>query len=269
MSALPDERVPRTSMEVGWMAKHLFVGVAALVLSAGCAEPEEEDTAETTGETSQALQHGGANAHQWWRLPAIGWNVDQRVLPQEVSNSTYFALVFGFENNDRGGYMGLQQQGDGTRNARFSIWNSTSATPGAGASCRDFGGEGVGKTCELPLKWIVGRWYKYRVWELSRSWGYTTWGAWIIDEATGAEYHIGNIRAPYGSGRIDVADSFDEYFGTATSCYAVPRSSVFFLSPYVNQSAYSQYGSTSTGSCSGGRVTQGYGGTQLQLGYAK
>lgn len=216
---------------------------------------------------ASAAQHQNANAHQWWRVPEPAWNLDQRVNVWQRSGANYFAMVFGFQNVSTGGYMGMQREANGALRARFSIWNSTSATPGAGASCRNFDGEGIGKTCELPLSWSTNRWYKYRVWQLSDSGGYRTWGAWIIDQATGREYHIGNIRAPRGAGLIDEADSFNEYYGNAFPCYAVPSSSAFFLSPYANQRAYSSYSGTSVGSCSGGRVTQGYGGAGLYLGY--
>jgi hypothetical protein len=219
-----------------------------------------------TPASATAAQHQNANAHQWWNLPERAWNLDQRVHVWNRSGANYFAMTWFYDGVSTGGYMGLQREATGALRARFSIWDSTFASPGAGATCRSFGGEGIGRTCELPLGWTTGRWYTYRVWLLSSSGGYNTWGAWIIDLSTNREFHIGNIRAPRGAGLMNVADSFNEYYGNATSCAAVPTSGAFFLAPYVNQRRYASYGGTSVGSCSGGRVDQGFGGAGLHLG---
>lgn len=243
-----------------------------VVACGGPAEPVQDEFPSALNARQSALlaQHQNANAHQWWNLPAKAWNIDQIVVPKIVSGSSYFAHVFFFERNPNGNdgaYMGLQE---GTtpfwsRQARFSIWNATAAT---GSECRDFGGEGIGKTCTIAFPYIVDRVYTLRIWRLSVEESGTWWGAWVIDSVTGTETHIGSIRAPRGTGDIASTDSFDEYFGDARPCNAVPRSMVMFGAPAINgNTAHASYGSTSVGRCSGGLVTPTiYGVSVLELG---
>jgi len=246
------------------------LALALSATTAGCAldirdaDPSEEPF---VADEVAPLQHQNANAHQWWNLPTSAWNVDQKIVVDAISNATYFATTVGFQNVSGGAYMGFQQLGDGKRIARFSVWDATSFQAGPGASCRSFGGEGVGQTCELPYGFATKRWYTYRMWRLSRSSSGTWWGAWIIDDQ-GKEAHIGNIKAPPAAGDISWVDSFDEYWGTAKPCSSVPYSSAWFLAPRLNGGqAWASFGTTSTGTCSGGRVTPTvYGTSRLELG---
>lgn len=216
--------------------------------------------------TANAAQHQHAATSQGWRLPQHAWNVDQIVNIARSSNANYFAMGGSYTGNGHW-YMGLQQLGDGRRVARFSIWDSKTALAPPGGSCRPFGGEGVGVTCELPFAWVTGRTYKYRTWLLGNSNGQNLWGAWIIDTVTGKETSLGLIAAPRGTGHINWSYSFNEYWGNAVPCWAVPTSNAFFQAARVNQGPYATYDSAGTvGSCSGGRVVQGFGGVGLYLG---
>lgn len=217
-----------------------------------------------------AAQHQHANMWQDWTMPQkTTWSLEQLMAPQETSRDNYFALVFDFQNVDTGGYMGIQQDGTSfyARKARFSIWNSLYAKPGAGATCSDFGGEGIGKTCTLPFWFVEGRHYKLKLAKVGAAYGIYIWRAHIQDVSSGRTFHIGDIGAAPWAGAIDKVSNFNEYYGPATSCSTVPDSSVFFLAPRIG-SAYSTYtpGGNYRGSCSGGRVIQGYGGSALQLG---
>lgn len=216
---------------------------------------------------ASAGQAQNANAHQWWRLPGSAWNIDQKVVVANSSNAMYYALTVWTQNGTTA-YMGLQQGGDGRRMARFSFWNSTAALPGPGASCRPFDGEGVGRTCEVPINWGTSRWYTYRMWRLTSDVNGDVWGAWIIDDA-GRETHIGNIRAPRGAGEITQADSFNEYWGSAYACNSIPYSAVWYLAPSINNGrGRATFGTNSVGNCSGGLVTPTiYGTSKLELGH--
>jgi len=217
---------------------------------------------------ARADQHVNANAHQWWKLGAEAWSIDQSIVVEQTSDACYFALVVFYSGVSSGAYMGLQQLTDGSHLSRFSVWDSTAATPASGATCKDFGGEGVGKTCELPFAFEVGHPYTMRMWRLDADSEGVWWGAWLIDEVTKVETQIGSIRAPSGAGDITVADTFDEYWGTAVPCDAVPYSSGRVSAPKLNGgAAVATASSSSVGACSGGKVTALTGGqVRLELG---
>ena len=218
--------------------------------------------------STRAAQHVNANVHQWWNVPASAYSIDQEITVVETTDACFFALVVFYQNVTTGAYMGLQQLGDGSPLARFSVWDSTAATPGTGASCRDFGGEGIGKTCELPFAFQLNHPYKFRMWRLTNDGQGNWWGAWIIDQVTGKETKIGEIRAPVAAGDISAADSFDEYWGDAVPCDLVPPSSAIVSPPTLNAgNANTTASSTSIGDCSSGRVTALAGGkVKLELG---
>ncbi len=223
-----------------------------------------------SGATAAADQHRDANVHQWWTLARPAYNIDQAVTLRAMHDSTYVALVVGYEHTSEGAYMGLQQLADGTRIARFSIWSSTAATPSAGATCRDFDGEGVGKTCEIPFSFQLDHPYRYRMWRLADEGDGSWWGAWIIDDVTHVETAIGEIRAPAAAGDIDSADTFDEYFGDALPCDRVPASAGDVAAPTLDDARGVATASTrSIGACSGGRVTSSASGIRIELGRGK
>ena len=211
-------------------------------------------------------------------MPVAAWSIDTYMWPQMISDADYFAQQFVFENNpngDDGAYMGLQQQGDGRQNARFSIWNATAARMSQvdGAQCEEYGHEGSGWTCTIPYVFGTGRWYRFRLRILNENAQGRWWGAWIIDDA-GNEQHIGSIRAPRGTGLINGTVSFNEYFGAASGCGAphLPPSSVYVFNPVLNAgSSRAGIGTPSTLRCSEGRVTSLWNGTlsRLELHYER
>src|SRR5262249_50046278 len=152
-----------------------------------------------------------------------------------VSPTNFFAEQF-FFNNGGVAYMGVLEQTTGftSRIARFSVWDATAAN---GPGCTPFGGEGVGWTCTIPFWFAEGRGATVRMGRTDTDSVGQWWDAYIIDSVTGAELWIGSIRAPAGNNLITSTVNFDEYWGEAVPCNAVPRSKVWFLPPSVNAKA--------------------------------
>lgn len=234
-----------------------LVGAAAMVALLGAPAAE-------------AAQHIDGNAHQWWTVAAPSYNIDQRFTFRAMSDATYFALVVWYDHGapSDGAYMGVQQLAGGARIARFSVWNSTAATAAAGGTCRNFDGEGIGKTCEIPFAFQLDHPYRYRMWRLSNDGQGNWWGAWIIDEVTHVETPIGQIRTPAVDGDVTSADTFDEYFGDAMPCDRVPWSAADILAPTLNATTSTATPAAPTfGACSGGRLSPATGGAlRLELG---
>lgn len=219
--------------------------------------------------TAKAQQYQDGNVYQHWDMPVSAWNVDTYMWAERISDANFFAQVFKFENNvygDDGAYIGLQQlNGSASRLAKFSIWNATSARAATGGTCRDFGGEGIGKTCDLPYRFSTGQWYRLRVWALEADANGQWWGAWVIDSA-GNESHIGSIRAPLGTGRIADTSSFNEYFGPAAQCNLLPSSGVYVYNPILNAGQNTAtIANTSIGACAAGDVAPLWNGSLSRL----
>ena len=207
--------------------------------------------------TAEAQQYQWGAVHRYWHFPGPAWNVDTYMWPAQVSNADFLTQQFWFEDGGAA-YMGLQEQGDGHRQVRFSVWNATAARESAatGSWCRDFGGEGVGKTCTLPYAFRTGDWYRLRIWLTERDSEGDWWGAWVIDDA-GEEQHIGSIRAPARSGLIQGAVSFNEYFGTSVGfpCGQLPPSAVYVYQPLLdNGASRASMGAPNMHRCAAGRV---------------
>jgi len=223
-----------------------------------------------TSNIAIAQNYQDGNVAQYWDTQVSAWNVDTYIWPARVSNDNFFAQQFFFEQEvfaDDGAYIGVQQiKGRKSRLAKFSIWNATAARPAKNGTCRNFDGEGIGKTCDLPFKFQNKKWYKLRVWRLEADANGQWWGAWIIDNR-GRERHIGDIRAPLGTGNIASTVSFNEYFGAPAACNTLPKSIVYFYRPSLNagraKAAISE--TTALGRCSAGRVNQRRGGKLAKL----
>lgn len=56
---------------------------------------------------ARADQHVNANAHQWWKLGAEAWSIDQSIVVEQTSDACYFALVVFYSGVSSGAYMGL------------------------------------------------------------------------------------------------------------------------------------------------------------------
>lgn len=154
----------------------------------------------------------------WWAWPGIfdRFESDLKVISDPGQGGTYFlshqfSLVDAGQNQATGGYIGLQTDllGQG-KGVMFSIWDATVATPGAGATCQPFGGEGVGMQCFTLFNWVAGKTYRLRV---VRDAG-NNYGGYIVDTSTNAETYVGQILAPapavgFGGSSVQWA----EYYG--------------------------------------------------------
>src|SRR5262245_11952065 len=160
--------------------------------------------------------------HSVWSFPrsptsanrkAGYWNIDARLIVKQEPGPTvtmFWAATFGIEGSGGGGYIGIQ---DGAarkdhstgRIAIFSIWNAAGASPGPGASCGRFAGEGTGYSCHLDYDWIPGDTYRLRVWAIPPA----AWRGAILNERTGVEAVLGDIRVPDTWGWLGA--SLDEF----------------------------------------------------------
>lgn len=203
-----------------------------------------------------AAQHvGGSSYVNWTATGSNYWNVDQYMMIERKGASTFWALQWFWSGGvPDGGYVGLQTGGTLGETGIFSIWNATAAS---GPNCATFGGEGVGYSCKVAYPINVNRWYRYRVWRLNADTLGQWWGAWITDTSTGVETWIGSIRAPSGAVGTATPSNFEEYFGTAVACNAVPRSIVNWTQPAFNSlgGGVYQYGSSYAGSSNNTCVT--------------
>ena len=214
----------------------------------------------------RAQQFKWGAVYQHWRLSEPASNIDTWMWPSMTDDAMFFTQVFSIEGS--GSYMGLQQEGNGSRKVRFSIWNATvfRVSTVEGGACRPFGGEGVGMTCTIPYAWETGRWYRLRIRRLESDAGRQWWGAWVMDDA-GRELRIGDIRAP-GGGLITGTSSFNEYYGPAAgfACGRPPPSAVHVYQPLVDDDgARAAARGGSLLHCSGGRVTEMWNGELARL----
>jgi hypothetical protein len=137
-----------------------------------------------------------------------------------------------------GGYVGIQDGAARTDGATgkiaiFSFWGASGATPGPGARCQTFGGEGTGYSCHLDDAWAPGHPYLFSVAAV----GAGEWRGSIQDEATGVTSVIGTIRVPAAWGQLtnwvhDFTEDFGENSGYGyASCGAVPSGAAVWFAP--------------------------------------
>ena len=148
--------------------------------------------------SSVAQQHQNGNMYLLYDLaPGKYYNIDQEITPQKLGAGTFWALQFGFNEIQDGGYIGIQTNFGDTKNGLFifSIWNATEAVEGsAGSYTTNFDGEGSGKSCRLSIPLIASHIYKLRIWQLESNSSGTFWGAWITDKSIDKEYYLGKIK---------------------------------------------------------------------------
>ena len=155
------------------------------------------------------------------------------VVEEPPGDTEYFwAQQFWFDGGD-GGYLGLQDNGliEGAwagKIAIFSIWDTFEATPGEGASCERFGGEGVGASCRRVLDWQEDTTYTFTI----SSVGDRQWSVEVFDPRAGASLPLGIITVPEGwAGLSSGTNAFAEYYGTTDSCEATPLAEVLIHMP--------------------------------------
>jgi hypothetical protein len=148
------------------------------------------------------------------------------------AGSHYFwAHQFFFDGGD-GGYTGLQAEGliQGVwvgKMAIFSVWETTEALPGAGASCEMFGGEGEGMSCRKAFAWEEGKTYRHRV---ERVAGDPLWWRVVVrDLEARSEWELGRIKVPDAWGPLEWPGiTFTEYYLQVDACTTVPHARVRF-----------------------------------------
>jgi hypothetical protein len=240
----PAYRGSRRGVRSGAYVLYLVIALVALAVpSAGLAQ----------------IQHGYGAAHQGWTVPAGNHVEIQETIEIDapIRAGTFYTLQFGFTGGGTA-YVGLQQGSPGQLQVRFSLWDSTAATAGSGATCSAFSGEGVGRTCVLPYALQADTPYTLRVRRVSTSFSGWWWEASLIPPSGSARV-IGRIRAPSGVGYVNSAISWIEYFGLdaddTCECRSLPEvTRAVFRLPRLGAST-AGFGGVSEGHCSGGLVT--------------
>jgi hypothetical protein len=188
--------------------------------------------------TALAQQQQWAAAYINWTIPSSPAEVtilDQDIAVLNPGVASFFTLNWEFVGAE-GGYIGLQSDEAGVTNARFSLWNATTAR---GEACRPFDGEGVGMTCVVPLQIEPGVLYRVEVIRGDRDAGGQWWSGWISQQGPDGAHtrqSIGAIQVQASSTRVDpdTLYNFSEFWGNAVrACRDVPLSSAVFVAPGV------------------------------------
>ena len=212
------------------------------------------ETGVPTGAPGTGLTPGGmADTHAAFaRATATEMIYPFTVIDEPVAGSQYFwAQQFFFEGTTQGGYTGLQSDGiiAGHRIGKmaiFSIWDALEATPGPGAQCQTFGGEGVGYSCRLPFEWRENVTYRMILREVAAD----SWSLAMFDPSIGAERLIGTIRAPAPWGRVRLGSAgFAEYYGQVASCATLPHAVALLHQPTADGEAPTSVEAATYGTC--------------------
>ena len=188
---------------------------------------------------------------------------EQRYTIDAAGATSFWSTQFNFvEQPHSGGYVGVQTDGWGLEHGQtdlaiFSLWEAVSVQPGPGASCGEFGGEGVGLSCRVPITVEVGHQYgvvveRSAVGAGKRAW--STFTAWVSNYTTGEQAQLGSITVPYVVAMTPPAN-FIEYFGPTRACEWRPYAAATFQAPLVHPLNGKQmrrlwHDGTSTPSCS-------------------
>jgi hypothetical protein len=168
---------------------------------------------------------------------------EQRYTINAAGETSFWATQFNFvEQPHSGGYVGVQTDGWGfehgqTDLAIFSLWDAISVNPGPGASCGEFGGEGVGLSCRAPIAVEPGHKYgiiveRSRKGAEKRRQAKSTFTAWVSNYTTGETIHLGSITVPYVVS-MTPPSNFIEYFGPKRKCTKRPYAVATFRAPLV------------------------------------
>lgn len=183
-------------------------------------------------------QHQNANMYlNYDILHGSYYNIDQEITPSKLANGTFWALTFGFNEQENGGYIGIQTDYSSISKGMFifSIWNAIDAKKGdADSYVVDFGGEGEGKSCRISIPLVESHSYRLRIWQLETNNNGTYWGAWINDNTEGKAYFLGKIKTKNSTTLSNRISNFVEYYGDKKTCDNVPKSSAVFKTIRVN-----------------------------------
>lgn len=194
-------------------------------------------------------QQEWASQYVSWDFPATTkedvWNIDQQVWVPRPNEFSFWPFQWTWSELDFGGYLGLQQCGEGVQQARFSLWNALEAQ-GPNQN-EQFGGEGLGCTSTMRLEIDPNRFYVLRLWKMEKESDGQWWSGWLMnssDDGSVVEHLIGRIKAPTGCEFASVSSitNFVEYWGPQKShCANVPTSSVAFAQPAINSIGNGQH----------------------------
>lgn len=189
-----------------------------------------------------AQQQQYANAYAHWDFGADVndiENVDQTIWIAKSAPASQWVMVWKWTADpSHGGYFGFNTDAAGQGQALFSLWNADAA---AGASCKEFGGEGVGWSCRMPFELRTDIPYRLRVSRTRVDAEGVWWGGWI-SEMTGAgaskAFYLGEIRVKPEMNLIrgNSIENFSEYYGgVVAQCSAVPVSLFAVAPPAANR----------------------------------
>ncbi len=176
----------------------------------------------------------------FWNSPTAQQSfsaLSQRVTPRNLAPTIYWSTQWFWNGAANGGYAGIQTDGiraDGSIGpmAIFSVWDATRAIPGPNAACIPFSGEGVGRSCRMPIAVTAGHTYRTDVAAVRVDAAGQWWHATIVDETSGAVADLGEIPAPANATAYMPA-TFVEYFGRPVGCGQEPIVLSDFEAPRV------------------------------------
>jgi hypothetical protein len=228
-----DTRLTRVAMS----ALALMSFVVAQVIAPGSASAISQNYITTYSDWS----FGGSDVY----------NIDSSIVVNEDPGqvgSYFYVTHHATLNNGDAYYLGLQTDVDDSAGGKvvvFSIWMAPSGSPGpsANSSCA-YNDESMGYSCRLRYNWVAGTQYRLRIWRTATN----TWGAWILNTATGAETQVGTLVARANT-LVNRVGNFVEYYGADfPHCSSLPSTQATFSSPLADNRSR---GATLTGSSIG------------------
>lgn len=156
----------------------------------------------------------------------------------------YWANQFYFKQGD-GGYIGLQNRGDGVHAFNYSIWKAKGWKSG---KCNYFDHEGSGVQCQIAVPWKTGHQYKL---DVSKNGNLVT--GVVTDLMDGTATTVGVIEVPDTFGKLYSSSGFVEEYsqgnGQLSSCYVMGAESSVFLNPIGDDKTVAGQSSRTYGNC--------------------
>lgn len=224
--------------------------------------------------TGEAQTPKPSNTYTWWNWPVNTdgyYNFDWNLTPENDPSPTGYFWSHQFSlKNGQGGYFGMQTQGSNPSGkiAIFSIWDALAANgPGYAGT---FGGEGEGYSVRIPYQWQPGKSYRLRIWRLVREVDGTWWGAWVRDEASNVEHHIGSIKVPPAWGNLTNSSVvWTEYYSAfPSSCDGIQHSAAKMTNFKANDGTLAPTSHTNDfqRNCPNSRITELANGVRQEMG---
>lgn len=201
-----------------------------VLLAAGCGQSAADPAPDEDGPTGAT-----PGTYAQWSAPG---EVSSFTMPMTLqvdpgNHNVYWSTQFNLDDSEQtGAYIGFQTHNDGGGMFLGSLWNATAAVPGpTGAHCEDFGHEGSGKSCRLPVRPVAGHLYLLSVTKADgNGWTFT-----VEDRTAGTTTILGTLQAK-ADARIDPNsfNSWTEYFDwndPATTCSQAKYSKLLFGIP--------------------------------------